>query len=283
MKDKSFSSKNTLNIRGKILDVSRPKVMGIINVTPDSFYSQSRKQSTSEIISAANKMLEDGADFLDVGGYSSRPGANNITVDEELDRVIPAIEAVTGKFPESIISIDTFRSKVADPALDSGASMVNDISGGNLDEDMDELVARKRVPYIIMHMKGSPMIMQSLSHYENVLTEVMEFFQKRVLKLHRMGLSDIIIDPGFGFSKTVEQNYVLLKNLDYFKALELPILAGISRKSMIYKTLGIQPEDALNGTTVLNTIALEKGAGILRVHDVKEAVEIVELYNKIYC
>lgn len=283
MKDKSFSSKNTLNIRGKVFDISKPKIMGIINVTPDSFYSKSSKQSISEIVQTAEKMLEDGAHFLDIGGYSSRPGASNITVDEELDRVLPAVEAIAGEFPESIISIDTFRSKVADKALDSGASIVNDISGGNLDQDMDKLVAKRKVPYIIMHMKGTPMIMQSLSSYENVLMEVMDFFQKRVLKLHNLGLTDIIIDPGFGFSKTVEQNYVLLKNLDYFKALELPILAGISRKSMIYKTLGIQPEDALNGTTVLNTIALEKGAGILRVHDVKEAVEIVELYNKIYC
>jgi dihydropteroate synthase len=283
VKDKSFSSKNTLNIRGKVLDISRPKVMGIINVTPDSYYSQSRKQRISEIVQTAEIMLEDGAHFLDIGGYSSRPGASNITVDEELDRVLPAIKAIAEEFPESIISVDTFRSKVADKALDLGASIVNDISGGNLDQDMDELVAKRKVPYIIMHMKGTPLTMQSLSNYENLLIEVMDFFQKRILKLHNLGLTDIIIDPGFGFSKTVEQNYVLLKNLDYFKALELPILAGISRKSMIYKTLEIQPEDALNGTTVLNTIALEKGAGILRVHDVKEAVEVIKLYNKIYC
>jgi dihydropteroate synthase len=282
LKDKSFSSKNTLNIRGKVFDISRPKVMGIINVTSDSFYSLSRKQGTAEIIETAGKMLNDGADFLDIGGYSSRPGAEDITIKEEIDRVVPAIEAIMEQFPESRISIDTFRSTVAEKALDSGASIVNDISGGNLDQDMDDLVAERKVPYIIMHMKGTPKIMQSLSKYENVLTEVMDFFQERVLKLHNLGLTDIIIDPGFGFSKTVEQNYVLLKNLDYFKALELPILAGISRKSMIYKPLGLRPEEALNGTTVLNTIALEKGAGILRVHDVKEAVEVVELFDKIY-
>ena len=282
MKDKVFSNKKTLNLRGKVLDITRPKVMGIINVTPDSFYGASRSQSRSEILKTATTMLQDGATFLDIGGYSSRPGAEDISVEKEVKRVLPAIHEITDKFPDAMISIDTFRAVVAEKALDAGAVIINDITGGNADPDIKHLAAERKVPYIIMHMRGTPQTMESLIEYENLVTEVMDFFQKSVSELQSLGLVDIIVDPGFGFSKTVDQNYVLLKNLAYFKGLEVPLLAGISRKSMVCKTLGIRPEDALNGTTVLNTIALEKGAQILRVHDVKEAVEVVELFDKLY-
>ena len=282
VKDKVFSSKNTLSIHGKVLDISSPKVMGIINVTPDSFYSGSRKQRIPDILKKASTMLTEGATFLDIGGYSTRPGASEVPIKEEIQRVLPAIEAIMNEFPEAIVSIDTFRSEVANKAIEAGATMVNDISGGNLDPEMKYLISERNVPYIIMHMKGTPSNMNMLAKYDNLLTELMDYFQIKVAELHDLGIKDIIIDPGFGFSKTVEQNYVLLRNLAYFKALELPTLIGISRKSMIFKTLGIVAEEALNGTTVLNTIALQHGAGILRVHDVKEAVQAVTLYNKTY-
>ena len=282
MKDKVFSSKNTLSIHGKVLDVSSPKVMGIINVTPDSFYTGSRKQLIPDILKKASDMLAEGATLLDVGGYSTRPGAKEVSQKEEIQRVVPAIEAIMNEFSDAIVSIDTFRSEVAKKALEAGAALVNDVSGGNLDPEMKHLISESNVPYIIMHMRGTPATMNTLAKYENLLTELMEFFQNRVAELHSLGIKDIIVDPGFGFSKTVEQNYVLLRNLVYFKALELPILVGISRKSMIFKILGTVPEEALNGTTVLNTIALQQGAGILRVHDVKEAVEAVKLYNKTF-
>ena len=256
--------------------------MGIINVTPDSFYVGSRKTSIPEIIGKASGLLDEGADFIDIGGYSSRPGASRLSEQEEIQRVVPAISEIIDRFPEAVVSIDTFRSQVAMKAMDAGALMVNDISGGNMDPDMIHLVSERKVPYIIMHMRGTPETMNTLTKYQNLTVEVMDFFQSRVSELHSLGMTDIIIDPGFGFSKTVDQNYVLLKNLQYFKALELPILVGFSRKSMIFKTLGLGPEDALNGTTVLNTIALQQGAGILRVHDVKEAVETIKLFNKTY-
>ena len=282
VKDKAFSNKNTLSIRGKVLDISRPKVMGIINVTPDSFYSGSRKQMIPDILQKASSMLQEGATFLDIGGYSTRPGALEVSIEQEVQRVVPAIQEILSQFPEAIISIDTFRTQVAEKALAAGAAIVNDISGGNLDPEMKHFISEKNVPYILMHMRGTPVTMNSLTNYQNLMTEMMEFFQNSVYELHSLGMKDIIIDPGFGFSKTVAQNYVLLKNLTYFKALELPLLIGISRKSMIFKTLGVKPEEALNGTTVLNTVGLQNGANILRVHDVKEAVETVTLYNKIY-
>jgi dihydropteroate synthase len=283
VKDKSFSQKNTINVQGKILDISSPIVMGIINITPDSFYAGSRHHSMAEIVERAGKMLDEGASILDVGGYSSRPGAKDISIQEEIERVIGPIQEIHRQYPQAVISIDTFRHSVAKKAIESGAAMINDISGGELDKEMKFLVADMKVPYIIMHMRGTPQTMKTLTEYKNVYISVMDHFQKKTAELHKLGVGDIIVDPGFGFAKTVAQNYELLRNLAYFKALELPILVGISRKSMIFKTLGIQPEEALNGTTVLNTIALEKGAQILRVHDVKQAMEAVKLYNKTNC
>ncbi len=277
VKDILFSTKNTLNIKGKIVDLSTPKVMGIINATPDSFYAGSRSMDENAILGKAENMLETGATFLDIGGYSSRPGSEDIPVEEETRRVTRAIRAIMKHFPDTLISIDSFRTPVVKSAFDEGAVMINDISGGQLDTEMFQTAAEFRAPYILMHMKGTPQTMQQLVDYEDVVLEVMDYFQKRVVELQNSGVSDILIDPGFGFSKTVDQNYVLLKNLGYFKALELPLLVGLSRKSMIFKTLGGRTEDTLNGTTVLNTIALMQGVKILRVHDVKEAVEAITL------
>lgn len=282
MKDKVFSTKYTLNIRGKVLDMSSPKVMGIINVTPDSFYAKSRKTGIKEIAKAASNMISQGATFLDIGGYSSRPGAVDISIEEELNRVIPAICEILDNHPEALLSIDTFRTKVADEAIKNGVILVNDITGGEGDPEMKHLIAEKKVPYVLMHMRGTPRTMNTLVDYKDMVIEIMDYFVERVEILRNLMVTDIIVDPGFGFSKTVSQNYVLLRNLAYFKALELPILVGLSRKSMVYKSLDIHPDEALNGTTVLNTIALTNGAGILRVHDVKEAIEAVNLFEKVY-
>lgn len=271
-----------MNLRGSLVSLERPAVMGILNVTPDSFYQASRKTHNDSLLNAAESMLKEGALILDIGGYSSRPGAVNISKEEELNRVIKAIELVTKEFPSAYISIDTFRSEVARNAIDSGACIINDISGGTLDQQMFETVAQLKVPYIMMHMKGNPQNMQSQSNYHNLLNEILLFFAKQVKDLRNRGVSDIIIDPGFGFSKTAAQSYEILQNLTYFKALGLPILAGLSRKSMIYKTLGITSDQALNGTTALNMIALMNGANLLRVHDVKEAKETIELFKSTY-
>lgn len=279
VKDIVFSTKNTLNIKGKIVDLSTPKVMGIINVTPDSFYPGSRTMDEKAVLGKAEKMLEAEATFLDIGGYSSRPGSEDISAEEEIRRITRAIRTIMQHFPAAIISIDSFRTSVVKSAFDEGAVMINDISGGALDAEMFQTAAALRAPYILMHMKGTPQTMHLLADYEDVVLEVMDYFQKRVVELQKFGVLDIIIDPGFGFSKTVDQNYVLLKNLGYFNALELPLLAGLSRKSMIFKTLEGRQEDTLNGTTVLNTIALMQGVKILRVHDVKEAVEAVTLFE----
>lgn len=275
-----FQKKTTLNAGGKLIDVSTPKVMGIINITPDSFYAGSRKPGIDEALHQAEKMLLEGATFLDLGAYSSRPGADDIPVQEETDRLLPVVEAIAKTFPNAVLSIDTFRAKVADAAIKAGGHIINDISGGSLDADMFATVARLQVPYILMHMKGNPKTMQHDAQYEDVFTEVFDYFVDRYHQLKQLGVHDVIIDPGFGFAKKPEHSYALMNRLQDFNALQLPLLAGLSRKKMIYGLLGGTPADALNGTTVLNTIALTKGANILRVHDVKEAVEAIALWEK---
>lgn len=267
----------TLNCKGQLLVIDKPMVMGIVNVTPDSFYSGSRQQVSEKILQTVQKMLDDGASIIDIGGQSTRPGSNYISADEEADRVIPAIEQVIKSIPGAIISIDTFHSKVAKWAVNAGAKMVNDISAGSMDSDMISTVAELHVPYIIMHMKGTPQTMQQSPHYNNVSVEVLDFLIAKKEACRAAGIHDIIIDPGFGFGKTIAHNFTLLKQLEVFKMLNVPILAGLSRKGMVYKTLGTTAEEALNGTTALNTIALLNGANILRVHDVKEAMECIKL------
>ncbi|CAM4111123.1 dihydropteroate synthase [Gillisia hiemivivida] len=271
----------TINCKGNLIDLTTPKVMGILNTTPDSFYSESRKTSLSALLKTAEKMLEQGATFLDIGGYSTRPGAEDISETEELDRVVPAIEAILKNFPESIISIDTFRSKIATEALEAGSAIVNDISAGNLDEKMMQVVADFQVPCIMMHMRGTPQTMKDLNEYTELTQEILFYFSERIKAARAMGINDIIVDPGFGFSKNITQNFELLSNLRKLKSLGLPILAGLSRKSTIYKTLNCTPQEALNGTTVLNTMAIANGASILRVHDVKEAVESIKLMSQL--
>ena len=280
--DTFFSTKKTLNIRGNAISLDTPIVMGILNITPDSFYSGSRVEDTDSILRQAEKMIKEGATILDIGGYSSRPGAADITIEEESNRVIPAIEYIRSEFPEVYISIDTFRSEVASKAINSGADIINDISGGELDTNMHNVVTGYGVPYILMHMRGTPQTMKQHVDYQHMIIEMLDYFQVKINKLKKMGVNDIIIDPGFGFAKTIDQNFELLKKIESFKTLEYPILVGISRKSMIYKSLGIDSNDALNGTTALNMIALQNGASILRVHDVKEAVETIKLFNLTY-
>ncbi|MDQ0641339.1 dihydropteroate synthase [Pedobacter sp. W3I1] len=272
-----FEPKQSLNIKGKLIDLSRPKVMGILNITPDSFYSNSRTKSIDEALTKAAQFLNEGATFIDIGGYSSRPGAKDISTNEEVDRLVPVVESLVKAFPEAVISIDTFRAKVAQETISVGAHIINDIAAGDLDDQMLETVAKLRVPYIMMHMQGTPQNMQQNPVYNNVLLEVIDYLAKKVATLKALRIHDVIIDPGFGFGKTTEHNYELLNQLEAFKIFKLPILVGFSRKGMIYKTLGTSAAEALNGTTVLNTIALQKGAGILRVHDVKEAAECVRL------
>ena len=279
MKDTFFRKKETLNAGGWFIDLSSPKVMGIINLTPDSFYAGSRKQDVDSALLVAEKMLSDGATFLDLGAYSSRPGATDISEQEETDRLVPVVEAIADAFPNAFLSIDTFRAKVAEAAINARAHLINDISGGQLDENMFATVARLHVPYILMHMKGNPQNMQQHAHYEDVFAEVYDYFVDRYYKLKQLGVHDVIIDPGFGFAKKPEHSYALMNRLQDFNALQLPILAGVSRKKMIYGLLGGTADDALNGTTALNTIALTKGANILRVHDVKEAVEAISIWE----
>ena len=253
--------------------------MGILNTTPDSFYSGSRSQELDNSILLAEKMLNDGADIIDIGGYSTRPGADEISIEEEIERTVPVIEVLAKKKPEAVISIDTFRSEVALQAVKAGANLINDVSGGNLDNQMFQTVANLGVPFILMHMRGTPATMKSLNDYKHLLNDITKELEEKKQKLLSLGVSDILIDPGFGFAKNIAQNYEILRNLGYFKRLKLPILAGVSRKSMIYKTLKTTPEEALNGTTALNMAALINGASVLRVHDVKQAVEIVKLYQ----
>jgi dihydropteroate synthase len=271
-----------INVRGNLIDLSVPKVMGIINVTPDSFYKGSRLTEEKEIIRVASQMIEDGADILDVGGYSSRPGAVEVTSEEERIRVINAIKILNRELPEAIVSVDTFRSEIVlEAVLECGAGIINDISGGEADKNMFPVVDRLRVPYIMMHMQGIPGTMQKNPVYEDVVADILRWFGERIFRLQSMGVNDIIIDPGFGFGKTTVHNFELLRYLGDFSIAGLPVLVGVSRKSMICKTLEITPEEALNGTSVLNTIALLNGADILRVHDVKEAVQVVKLVNKL--
>ncbi|GEQ85698.1 dihydropteroate synthase [Patiriisocius marinistellae] len=261
--------------------MSMPHVMGIINVTPDSFYDGGNTTSIRPIIAQATKMLGEGATFLDIGGYSSRPNASDISASEEIERVIPAIKAIIDEFPEALISIDTFRSNVASAAIEAGACIVNDISGGLLDAEMYNTVARYQVPYILMHMRGTPQTMKTETDYKNITKEVLFYFSQRIAEARSHNINDIIVDPGFGFSKTAAQSFELMNSLELFKHLDLPILAGVSRKSMIYKTLKTEPTEALNGTTALNMVALQKGASILRVHDVKEAMECIKLNHQL--
>lgn len=271
----------TINCKGRLIDLTQPKVMGILNITPNSFYAESRLSEESAILTRAEKMLKEGATFIDVGGYSSRPDADEVSEEKELKRLIPAIEVLVQNFPEIIISSDTFRAKVAEESLQAGAAVINDISAGQLDKKMMAVAAKHQVPYIMMHMRGTPKSMQSLTHYEDLAGEVLFYFSEKIKAARQLGINDLIVDPGFGFSKTLEQNFDLFSKMELLKITDLPILAGISRKSMIYKSLNSTPGEALNGTSILNTMALIKGASILRVHDVKQAVECVKLYSQV--
>jgi dihydropteroate synthase len=274
---KIFSPNKTLNIGGRLVDLHQPRVMGILNVTPDSFYSGSRVLPEN-VLDVAERMLKEGADFLDVGGYSSRPGAADVSLDEELKRAVPVIGAIKKVFPKAIITVDTFRSEVAKQAIQAGADLVNDISAGQLDEKMFSVVGQAGVAYIMMHMRGTPQTMRAQTDYQDLLKEIIDYFHQRIFQARQAGIKDIIIDPGFGFAKNVQQNFQILSQLKHFEMLELPVLTGLSRKSMIWNTLGIEPVDALNGTTALNMMALMNGASILRVHDVKPAKECIRLF-----
>lgn len=271
----------TLNIRGRLLDLSTPRVMGIVNITPDSFYDGGRHSTAVAAADHAARLLEEGADLLDIGAYSSRPGAAEVSEQEELDRLIPVVEQVSRRFPEAPVSVDTFRASVASAAVAAGAGVVNDISGGMLDPEMFATVARLDVPFILMHMRGTPATMQQLTDYPDMMAEICAYFGEKMQQLRDLGVKDIILDPGFGFAKTISQNYELLRRLDELHMFGLPLLGAISRKSMIYKTLGVTAEQALNGTTVLHTMMLMKGIHILRVHDVKEAREAVTLCGRV--
>ncbi len=272
----------SININGELLDFSTPLVMGILNVTPDSFYSGSRKQSEEEIVSRVCQIIEEGGKIVDIGGQSTTPTSTLIPAKEELKRLEPILRLIRKEFPNTILSIDTFYSEVARPAVEKyGVNIINDISGGQIDDNMFETVARLNVPYILMHMRGTPQTMQQHTHYDNFIQDILYYFSEKLSKLNLLGVNDIIIDPGFGFSKTTDQNYQLMAYLKYFNIFDVPILVGISRKSMIYKLLECTPQESLNGTSALNTFALLSGANILRVHDVKEAVECVKIVGKI--
>lgn len=280
-KDTFFSRKLTINCGGELLDLSIPKIMGILNITPDSFFDGKKYSTQEKILFQVNKMINDGCDIVDIGAYSSRPGAKQISVKDELNRLCPVLESIRNEFPDIILSVDTFRSEVAKKVVeDFNVNIINDISAGELDDKMFDSIAKLNVPYILMHMKGSPDNMQENPKYNNVIKEIINYFSLKVETLKLLGVNDLIIDPGFGFGKTLEHNYQLLKYLDDFRIFELPILVGISRKSMINKLLEISPEEALNGTSVLNTLAIINGTNILRVHDVKEANESIKLCTK---
>lgn len=268
-----------LNIKGDILDLSSPKIMGILNVTPDSFYDGGVFSNEKKILHQVEKMILDGADIIDVGGYSSKPGAETIPLKEEEKRVIPIIKLINKTFDKTVISVDTFRSEIAEKSLSEGASIINDISGGDLDKNIYQIANKYRAPYIMMHMKGIPSNMQHNPKYENINYEIIKNLSLKIDSAEKNGVSDIIIDPGFGFGKTIQHNYQILNNIKLYTVLKKPILVGVSRKSMIYKLLESDPSEALNGTTSLNTIALINGANILRVHDVKEAKEVIKLYS----
>jgi dihydropteroate synthase len=269
----------TLNCKGKLLVIDKPLVMGIINATPDSFYEHHLQKGMDAIIALADKMISEGAGILDIGGQSTRPGSGRISAEEEMERVVPVIQLLVEKYPEIILSIDTYHSKVAAAAVNAGVAIVNDVSAGNMDKDMLTTVAALKVPYICMHMKGEPDNMQKMAQYNDVVKEVLDFFIEKIAQCTKAGIKDLIIDPGFGFGKTIQHNFKLLKNMTVFEMLDKPILAGLSRKGTIYKTLGITAVEALNGTTVLNTMALLNGASIIRVHDVREAREAIQLFD----
>ncbi len=280
-KDTFFSRKLTINCKGELYDLSQPKVMGILNITPDSFFDGGKYNTEEMILNQVIMMMNDGCDILDIGAYSSRPGANNVPEDVELKRLEAALKVIRFHFPDILISVDTFRSEVAKKLVkDYQVDIINDISAGEMDEKMFETIADLNVPYIMMHMQGTPQNMQQNPEYKNVVKDIMTYFSKKLEKIKLLGINDVILDPGFGFGKTIDHNYQLLKYLDDFKIFELPLLVGVSRKSMIQKLLDITPEDALNGTTVLNTFALLGGANIIRVHDVKEAKETIKLTEK---
>ena len=282
MKDNKIEPNYQIKCRDKLIDLRKTKIMGIINATPDSFFSGSRANYLDAIVEKTALLLNNGADIIDIGGVSTRPGADEVSEEEELERLIPAIQIIVKEFPNVILSVDTFRSNVVKLAVNEGASIINDISCGEYDVKMFETIAKLDVPYVLMHSRGTAKTMQNLTNYKNVVTDVIYELSVKITKLRALGVKDIIVDPGFGFAKTIEQNFKLLKNLSYFKVLDCPVLVGLSRKSMIYKSLNVSPEEALNGTTVLNTIATVNGAAILRVHDAKEAKEVVELVNKFY-
>jgi dihydropteroate synthase len=272
----------TLNCKGRLLVVDKPLLMGIMNITPDSFYTGSRFENTDSILKKAEQMLKEGADILDIGGQSTRPRSVPITADEELQRVLGTVESISKNFPGAFVSVDTYYSKVAAETVAAGACMINDVSGGSMDKDLLSTVASLQVPYVLMHMQGNPKSMQQNPQYENLVKEVLDFFIAKLEDLRQAGIHDVIVDPGFGFGKTIAHNFQLLRHLSVFKILNRPILLGLSRKSTIYKTLGIEADEALNGTTVLNTIGLMNGAGILRVHDIKEAKEAIKLVEACY-
>jgi dihydropteroate synthase len=269
-----------INCKGKLIDLSHPKVMGILNITPDSFYDGGQFRSDTEILKQVELMLTEGATFIDVGAYSSRPNAQHISLEEELARLMPVLTMILDRFPEALLSVDTFRSAVARESIAAGACMINDISAGSMDKNMFTTIASLQVPYIIMHMIGNPQNMQNNTSYKDLIQEIIYYFSQKIFELRKLGVNDLIIDPGFGFSKTLDQNYDLLSKLDCLAFMDLPILTGMSRKSMLYNLLHIKPEEALNATSVVNAIALQKGSSIIRVHDVKEAVQTINIVAK---
>ena len=273
----------SLNIKGNIFDLEKPVVMGILNATPDSFFDGGKNNSVENGLEKAKEMLEEGASVIDIGGYSTRPNALDVSIEDEINRIIPIIKGVKERYKNCTISVDTFRRKVAEKAIENGADIVNDISGGELDKTMFDFIKESKVPYIMMHSKGTPKTMMNLENtsYEDLINDIFSFFAKKIANLREAGICDIILDPGFGFSKTIDQNYELLKKMHIFRELHLPLLVGVSRKSMIYKELSIESKDALAGTIALNMFSLQQGASILRVHDVKEAVHTIRLYNKL--
>ena len=271
----------TINCKGKLIDLSTPKVMGILNITHNSFYDGGKYMEESEVLAQVKKMISEGTDFIDLGAYSSKPKAEFVSENTELKRIVPIVSLILKHYPKTLISIDTFRSEVARVCIENGAAIINDISAGSVDDTMMETVAKYNVPYVMMHKRGTPETMQTLTNYDNIVKELIHYFSEKVALARSFGINDLIIDPGFGFAKTLDQNYEVLQKLELFNVLELPLLVGVSRKSMIYNLFKCTPDEALNGTTIINTLALTKGAKILRVHDVKQAVECVTMYNKI--
>jgi dihydropteroate synthase len=281
MKSEKNNKNLSLNCKGQLIDLSTPKVMGILNITPDSFYDGGQFKDSKSILVQTEKLISEGATFVDVGAYSSRPGANFVSENEELHRIIPVAELILKHFPKTLISIDSFRANVIRECVNAGAVISNDISAGHLDDQMMKTIGELGIPYIMMHMRGTPQTMQNLTHYDHLITEIFSYFSERVQLAKQHKIMDVVIDPGFGFAKTLSQNYELLGKLEFFQNLNCPILCGVSRKSMIYKTLNCLPKEALNGTTALNMVALMNGTNILRVHDVKEALECVKLFNQL--